>query len=331
MNKYQQIRWGILGCGDVTEKKSGPAFANIPHSSISAVMRRDAAKAADYARRHHIPAHYSDAQQLIDDPVVDAVYIATPPGSHCNYALRVAAAGKPCYVEKPMARTHDECQQMIAAFAAANTPLFIAYYRRSLPRFHKVRDLLAENAIGDLIAIEYSYADNQCSTALTPTPWRFLPEHSGGGLLLDLGSHLLDLLDFLLGPLTLTFSDAKRFGAYPVEDYVVLNFTIPSGVRGVAEWDFTSDTREDKLLLEGTRGKIEIPCFATTPILLETPAGAQHFDIPNPENIQQPHIQSIVNQLLAVPNITCPGTPESATRTQKIMEDAIRPFYKSPA
>ena len=116
------IRWGILGCGDVCEVKSGPAFQKAASSALVAVMRREAAKAQDFARRHGVPKWYADADQLIDDPEVDAVYVATPPGTHEKLAMRVAAAGKPCYVEKPMARSFAECARMNEAFAAARKP-----------------------------------------------------------------------------------------------------------------------------------------------------------------------------------------------------------------
>jgi len=142
------VRWGILGCGDVCEVKSGPGFQQAEGSELAAVMRRDRALAEDFARRHGVPAFYGDAEQLIADPNVSAVYIATPPGSHCELALKVAKAGKPAYVEKPMARTHSECLRMIAAFEQANVPLFVAYYRRALPRFLKVKEIIASGRLG---------------------------------------------------------------------------------------------------------------------------------------------------------------------------------------
>src|SRR5690349_8649652 len=141
-NTTQIIRWGILGCGDVTEVKSGPAFQKASNSALVAVMRRDGARAADYAKRHGVPRWHDDAEALIRDPEVDAVYVATPPGTHLELALRVAAAGKPCYVEKPMARSAGECARMIEAFERANQPLFVAYYRRALPRFVRAKELI---------------------------------------------------------------------------------------------------------------------------------------------------------------------------------------------
>src|SRR5882757_10269989 len=103
------IRWGIIGCGDVTEVKSGPALQRATGSALVAVMRRDRAKAEDYARRHGVARAYDDAAALIADPDVDAVYVATPPSSHAAYTLAAARAGKPVYVEKPMALSHAEC------------------------------------------------------------------------------------------------------------------------------------------------------------------------------------------------------------------------------
>jgi len=151
--QIKRIRWGMIGCGEVTEVKSGPAFQKAKRSELVAVMRRNAAKAADYARRHDIPRWYDDAEALIRDPAVDAVYIATPPVFHKQYVLQIARAGKPIYVEKPMAMNYAECLEMIAACADAGVPLFVAYYRRALPRFLKIRELLSENAIGTVRAV----------------------------------------------------------------------------------------------------------------------------------------------------------------------------------
>ena len=129
-----RIRWGIIGCGDVTEVKSGPAFAKADGSALVAVMRRTAELAEDYARRHGVPRWYADAEALVRDPEVDAVYVATPPSSHREYVLLAARHDKPVYVEKPMAMNHRECLDMVAACRDAGVPLFVAYYRRALPR-----------------------------------------------------------------------------------------------------------------------------------------------------------------------------------------------------
>ena len=135
MSQERVIRWGIIGCGNVTEVKSGPGFQKAAGSALVAVMRRDAALARDYAARHGVPKWYDNAHALVNEPDVDAVYVATPPSSHREYALLAARAGKTVYVEKPMALNHAECLEMIAACRAAGTPLFVAYYRRAQQRF----------------------------------------------------------------------------------------------------------------------------------------------------------------------------------------------------
>ena len=197
----EAVRWGLIGCGDVAEVKSGPALQKAEGSALVAVMRRDRAKADDFARRHGVPRAYTEADALISDPEVDAVYVATPPSSHFELALKVAAAGKPCLVEKPMAANHAECLRMIEAFRAARRPLWVAYYRRALPRFLKVRALLRDGAIGQVTAV-HMYVSDPLATGESARVWRFNPAISGAGLFLDLASHYFDIVDFLVGQIT---------------------------------------------------------------------------------------------------------------------------------
>ena len=196
----ETIRWGMIGCGGVAEVKSGPALQKANGSALVAVMRRDREKAEDYARRHHVARVYTTAGELIDDPEVDAVYVATPPSSHCELALKAAAAGKPCLVEKPMAMNHGECLQMIEAFRTRQVTLWVAYYRRALPRFLKMRELLREHAIGELTSIHVSVCE-PLATGEAATAWRLNRDVAGAGLFLDLASHIFDIIDFAAGPI----------------------------------------------------------------------------------------------------------------------------------
>jgi len=197
------IHWGIIGCGDVTEVKSGPGFQKAQHSRLVAVMRRSGELARDYAQRHGVPRWYDDAQALIHDPDVDAVYIATPPAFHKEYTLLSAQAGKPVYVEKPMALNFEECQLMIEACQAARVPLFVAYYRRALSRFLKVKELIDAKASGEPRFVTINLYQPLSPEELSPNtlPWRVIPEVAGGGRFVDLASHMLDFLDYLLGPI----------------------------------------------------------------------------------------------------------------------------------
>jgi len=191
------IRWGIIGCGDVTEIKSGPGFQKAENSRLVAVMRRNGKLAKDYAQRHDVPKWYDNADALIQDPDVDAVYVATPPYAHKEYTILCAQAGKPVYVEKPMGMNFAECQEMIEACRATEVPLFVAYYRRSLPRFLKIKELLDAGAIGDVRGVTVKL--------YMPLPdeldWHYTPEVGGGGKFVDMGCHTLDFLDYALGPI----------------------------------------------------------------------------------------------------------------------------------
>lgn len=314
------IGWGIVGCGDVTEIKSGPALQQAPGSALVAVMRRDSDKAADYARRHGVPRWYDQAQALIGDAGVDAVYVATPPSTHAQYAIAAMRAGKPAYVEKPMAMDADECEAMLAASRACGVPLFVAYYRRALPRFLKVRDLLAAGAIGRPREVRvqlHRTADPAQADAAT-LPWRLRPEVSGGGLFVDLGSHTLDLLDFLFGPLSRVAGEALSRGPFAAEDLVRMAFELPGGVAGSGEWDFRADARRDLVEIRGEAGRLRFATFDEMPVELELASGTQRFEIPNPRHIQLPLIRTVVAQLRG--QGTCPSTGESAARTTRAID-----------
>lgn len=323
----QTVRWGILGCGDVCEVKSGPGFQQAPGSELVAVMRRDGALAEDFARRHGVPKFYADADQLIADPDVSAVYIASPPGSHLELALLVAKAGKPAYVEKPMARNFAECQRMIAAFEQAKVPLFIAYYRRALPRFLKAKQLVDSGVLGRLQRVDVRFA-NAGQLGLDPRnqPWRVQAEQAGAGLFLDLASHTLDVLDFLLGPLTDVNGTASKQGSpVDVEDHVQLSFTTGAGARGTGEWSFVSRQAEDVISLEGSAGTLRLSTFGDSPVELQTPAGTERFTLPNPRTIHRPMIETIVDCLRG--QGSCPSTGVTGARTSDVMDRALLGYY----
>lgn len=334
--KAKTIRWGIIGCGDVCEVKSGPAFQKAAGSSLVAVMRRDGAKAADFARRHGVPRSYDDANALIADPNVDAVYVATPPGSHADYTALVARAGKPVYVEKPMATNHGACAEMLAVCAAAQVPLFVAYYRRALPRFLKVRDLLAAGAIGDVRAVSTTLLAPPQPAYLdrTALPWRVDAEIAGGGLFVDLASHTLDLLDYLLGPIARTEGAASNQGGlYATEDTVTARFMFASGVPAVGLWCFVAGERVDRTEIHGSAGSISFATFDEAPVVLQQiKAGREtreEFSIPHPVHIQQPLIELVVGALTR--GGQSPSTGQTAARTNAVMDELLATYWAQSA
>jgi predicted dehydrogenase len=323
------VRWGMIGCGDVAEVKSGPGFQRAERSALVAVMRRDGARAADYARRHGVPRWYDDAARLVADPEVDAVYVTTPPSSHARYTMMAAAAGKPVYVEKPMAMDHAECRDMIAACERAGVPLFVAYYRRALPRFRKVHELLASGAIGEprLVHIELRQPPEPAFADRERLPWRVVPSIAGGGLFVDLACHTLDLLDWLLGPIDSAQGEASNQGGlYEAEDVVTGHFRFRSGVHGAGSWCFTSADRVDRVAIVGTRGTITFATFADAPVELLADGRSQSFAVPHPAHVQQPLIQSVVDALTG--RGECPSSAASAARTSWVMDRMLESYRR---
>ncbi len=318
------IRWGMIGAGDVTEVKSGPAFQKADHSTLVAVMRRNGELAQDYAERHGVPRWYDDADALINDAEVDAVYIATPPHVHKAYTLKVAAAGKPVYCEKPMALTFAECEAMLTACKEAGVPLWVAYYRRMLPRWVKIKELVDSGIIGDIRTVTITLHEKP---RMFPDdegllPWRVLPEISGGGILVDKGTHTLDFLDYILGPIVSVNGTAtNQRGDYPAEDNVVGSFIFESGVTGVGSWCFTTYYERDLTEIIGSHGKIAFASFSSQPVIVETEDGVQQFAIDDPAHVHQPLVQTIVDELNGVG--ACPSTGESGARTTWVVDQLL--------
>ena len=232
------ISWGFIGCGEVTEKKSGPAFNEVEGSHVEAVMSRSEEKARSYAERHHIRKWYTDAQELIDDPEVNAIYIATPPSSHATFAIMAMKAGKPVYVEKPLAASYEDCARINRISEQTGVPCFVAYYRRYLPYFQKVKDTLSQQLIGEVINVQIRFSvpprdlDASCAKQL---PWRLQPDIAGGGYFYDLAPHQLDILQHLFGVITRAHGYcANRAHLYQAEDPISACFLFENGLPGSA-------------------------------------------------------------------------------------------------
>jgi predicted dehydrogenase len=319
------IRWGIIGCGNVTEVKSGPGFQKANHSSLVAVMRRNGALAKDYAKRHNVPKWYDDAEALIHDPEVDAVYIATPPAFHKDYTLACARVGKPVYVEKPMAMNWQECQDMIAACRTGGIHLFVAYYRRALPRFLKVKELIEAGALGQVRFVTVALYQKPAPEVLDPKnlAWRVVPEIAGGGLFVDMACHTLDFLDYALGPIRSVHGVASnQAGYYPAEDIVSGTWLFESSVHGTGTWCFTAFQDWDMSEIVGSKGRVAFSSFGAEPITLTTTEGVTQFPIENPPHIQQPMIQMVVDELNGIGY--SPSKGESAARTTWVMDQILK-------
>jgi predicted dehydrogenase len=309
------IRWGIIGVGDVTEVKSGPAFRRISGVELVAVMRRNADLARDYARRHDVPRWHSDAEEILSAEDIDAVYIATHPNSHADYTRRAAAAGKAVLVEKPMAVDAEECRSMTAACEAAGVPLWVAYYRRALPRFEHVRKLISEGAIGEVRAVNSIRLQQP-----RPQSWQNTPGLSGGGWFFDAACHTLDWLDYVLGPLRDVHGRAIGHNG-PVEDTVTMSYTLDDDVIGSGTWCFEAGTDHDCTTIIGTRGTVSLSISAPEPVQLVHGSTTESLPIDDPPHVHQPLLHRIVDEWNGVGS--CPSTGVSATRTAAVMDQIL--------
>jgi predicted dehydrogenase len=324
------IRWGIIGVGDVTEVKSGPPLYKCDNSELVAVMRRNGDKAKDYAERHNVDRWYDNGDALINDPDVDVVYVATPTHVHKDYVIQAAQAGKHVYCEKPMALTYDECQEMINACEDAGVSLWVAYYRRTMPRFVKIKEILDSGAIGDVLGVSIQHfktSNVQPNTPESELHWHHLPEISGGGALMDVGSHQIDLLNYYFGNMTdIKGMATNQSGLYRSADSMSATFRFESGIVGTGIWNFTAGINEETLSIVGTTGLLSFSVFSPTPITLTNASGTEIIEIGYPEHVHQPLIETIIAELNAQGQ--CASTGHSASHTAWVIDQIFADFHK---
>lgn len=317
------INWGMIGCGAVTEVKSGPAYNVLGKSSLVGVTSRTLASAKDYASRHNVPNVFENPSAMINSSSIDAIYIATPPSSHLELAMSVAKAKKPCCIEKPISINYAKATEITKAFGDNGTPLFIAYYRRSLPRFQAIKSWISDGKVGDIRHIHWS---------LTRTPtkndidhkfgWRTDPNEAPGGYFDDLACHGLDLFDFYFGPIM----DAKgqtlnQQKLYNVPDSFSATWLHETGVTGSGYWNFSSFDRSDEVQVIGSHGKISFSMFADECIKCITADGIEILDIDHPTHLHKFHVENIISHLQGL--TIHPSTGESAMRTAWVCEQIL--------
>ena len=295
------INWGIIGCGDVTEVKSGPAFNKVPDSKLVAVMRRNEEKAKDYAQRHGVGKWYNNADDLINDREVNAIYIATPPLNHEEYAIKAMQAGKPVYVEKPMALNAAAAEQIEKVAKQTGVKITVAHYRRQQPVFLKVKELIEQKVIGDVRFVDLKMLQPHQSEIITKTEtnWRIDPSVSGGGLFYDLAPHQLDLMMYFFGtPKKISGVAFNSSHFYNADDITCGQILFDSGVVFNGSWCFTVAERKDLCEIIGGEGKLSFPIFDHKQLTLEKQGTKTTFEFNNLQHVQQPMIQKVVEYFL---------------------------------
>lgn len=323
----KQINWGFIGCGEVTEKKSGPAFNEVEGSQVVAVMSRSENKARSYAERHHVRKWYTDASELIEDPDVNAVYIATPPSSHATFAIMAMHAGKPCYIEKPLAASYNDCIRINRISEQTGVPCFVAYYRRYLPYFQKVKEIIESGTIGNVVNVQVRFSvpprdlDFQSGKEM---PWRLQPDIAGGGYFYDLAPHQIDLLQNLFGVITRAHGyPANRAHLYQAEDTLSACFFFESGIPGSGSWCFVGheSAKEDCIEVIGEKGSLSFSVFTYQPIEVITSEGKHLITVPNPPYVQLPLIKSVIQHLQGIGKCDC--TSVSATAVNWVLDRVL--------
>lgn len=321
----EKVKWGIIGAGDVCEVKGGPPLYLADHSDVITVMRRNAEKVKDFAKRHQIPKWTTNAEELIGNPEINAIYIATPPDSHSYYTNLAAKAGKHIYVEKPMARTYEETKWMTEICKQNNVKLFVAYYRRYLPNFRFVKKMIDSGVLGKILSVDIcvrqAVQPEILNGIIEKENWRVNPAISGGGYFHDLASHQLDMMDFLFGPIVSASGITRNLaGYYKADDYTAGYFEFENGIPGFGEWNFCvpADSEKEETTIFGTKGTISFPFFGdhSVTVCIEGKKETHYFNMP--KHIQFPLIQAIVNDLRGFDS--CLSTGESGARTNKVMD-----------
>jgi predicted dehydrogenase len=326
------LKWGFIGCGEVVETKSGPAFSEVEGSGVVAVMSRTEQRARTYAVKHGISRWYTDAQELIDDPDVNAVYIATPPSSHATYAIMAMKAGKPVYVEKPLAASYEDCARINRISEQTGVPCFVAYYRRYLPYFKRVKEIVESGSIGRILNVQIRYTEPMRKTdeemlSNHQLSWRLQPDIAGGGYFYDMAPHQLDLLQDMFGViLEARGICANRGGFYEAEDSVSACFRFENGLPGSGSWCYVAheSAREDCIEIIGTEGLVSFSVFDYKPIRLQTSKGEENITVPNPPYVQYPIIKTVIEHLQGLAVCTC--TSISATPVNWVMDRILGKF-----
>lgn len=314
----QKIHWGIIGCGDVTEIKSGPAFNKVNDSRLIAVMRRDAERSKDYAVRHNVPTWYDDAYHLINDPLVNAIYVATPPSSHEQYTIAALQCGKPVYVEKPMTLNHASAVKLVNVAAEKKGKLTVAHYRRAQPFFKKIKQLITEKIIGDIrfAKIElYKKALSKEELAVPKTSWRVDAAIAGGGLFHDLAPHQLDLACYFFGEVDKANGYAvNQAGSYAADDIVTGMISFKNGILCSGMWCFNVSGQDEKDSFEivGADGRMNFSVFGAHVVTITKGDKTEVLSFDIPAHVQQPMIEKVVEYFLDKGTNPCSGDEGAA-------------------
>ena len=321
-----QIKWGFIGCGKVVEQKSGKAFNQLPNSCIHSIMRRNLEDAYNSAKKFSAQNWFDNINDLLNSDI-DAVYIATPPGLHYEQALACCNAGKPIYIEKPFARNYTEVKAIVDAFERKDVPIYVGHYRRALPRFQKIRQLLMENCIGKICSVDF-YLNRVFSQFEADNTWLYNPILSGGGKFFDIAAHTIDLFNFLFGDIKEIHGYAINSGTKcPLEDTVVFSFLTAQNIVGSANFNCISNKKGDRMIITGTKGTMEFSVHGRCDIVINNydKKNVDVLEIPDSPIIEEPMIKTVIDNLLKQGDCPCMG--KDALSTYWAIDQILAGYY----
>lgn len=258
-----RIRWGVVGLGNVTVNRFVPALMRSTRSTLVACVTRDPESQRGFVEKFAVPRAHADFARFVQDPEIDAVYIATPNSLHFAQTRAAIAAGKHVLCEKPLALDFAHGEELVLLARGAGRVLKVAYQFRFERVFERVREHIAAGTLGELRTVTLS----GCSPVARTAAWRQDPEE--GGILSDLAVHFLDLVPWLTG---LEFTDVvaranpQDMASASVQTIGILG-TLGQHCHAAIRASRELPAGQQALVIEGTRGTVACPAWRGVPQL----------------------------------------------------------------
>lgn len=324
------VCWGMIGCGDVTEKKSGPALYKCENSKLKIVYSRTYSKALDYAKRHNIEKTCRSIEEMLEDDEIQAVYIATPPSSHKDYAIKCIEHGKIPLIEKPMAQSYAECLEIYEASKMKNIPVYVNFYRRGMEKHRKIKEIIDNNELGKVLCVQIKQFKKAAEEELDreKLPWRLIPSLSGGGKFIDMAPHVLDIVNYLFGDIVEVHGVAENYGhLYDVEDTVTAIIKTNKNILINGIWCYVSDYEEEEICIIGDKGTLRTGVLSYSPIIVKNHHGEEKYSYNEPEHVAMPYIQSIINEIIGLESSQ--ANLDSAINTVRVIDEILKQYRKN--
>ena len=295
----KNVKWGLIGCGDIARKRVAPGIRDAVNSRLIAVNRSDYAKAESFAKEFGAEKWVADWKDLISDNAIDAVYLATPVHLHAKQTVAAAEAGKHILCEKPMAISTGDADKMIDACKANNVKLGVAFYRNLFPAIHRIKKIISDREIGKVVLIQSNNFENFNRNPGDPRYWLLDKKRSGGGPMMDMGCHRIEVFVHILGPVQQVtgFNDNTYFKR-DVEDLSIAHFKFENGAAGILTSAHAAKEPRDTLDIYGSEGSIHVPVLNAGTITIITDKGTRVEEYPNHSNVHLPLIENFADSVI---------------------------------